>query len=280
MSAIVIHRASTRGGQRAGTVVYAPYPWAANESNAYHRYEAIAERSGFDVVVGHVPGTGRVIIDRATRRSLRPANFGDFIELTTSHAEAVAKAVGSYAVRIGLGDSARGVWISTMQLSEARPFTHVLIRDGINLTGQRLLRGLSRGIHSGSSLGDTTIDVLVRPPQSAAQNLRNGACALSEAWSWRRVLGSAMGMEAAERLAGNVSIPFHSIALGYGIGGSAEQAVAFNTKLKGIRQTGVEQSEGLSTITPFLDTFEPTWGHGNLCDPDGAVTHLRLTAAL
>src|ERR1700683_3132653 len=106
MNSLEIHRASTQ----TETIVYAPYAWAANGSNTAGRYKTIAERTGFDIAVGHAPGTGRVIIDKATRRSLRLFNLGDFIDMADSHAEAVTEAIGGYAVRIGLGDSARGAW--------------------------------------------------------------------------------------------------------------------------------------------------------------------------
>jgi hypothetical protein len=280
MKNLEIHRAPTKGGRRTDTVVYAPYAWAANGSNTAGRYEAIAEGSGFDVVVGHVPGAGQAIIDKATRRSLQLSTLGEVQKLTAAHAEAVTKAIGSYATRIGLGDSGRGVWVSAMQLREAHPFTHVLTRDGFNLDEQRLLGGLIRAIRFGSSTGETIPDFIIRPPgQRFTESLHNGACALSEAWNWHWILGSTVGVEAARKLAGDGSTPFHNVALGYGIGGSAKQAVAFNQELGSIRQAAIEPG-GPGTTTQFVGTFEAGWGHGNLCDPRGAVIHLQQTAAL
>lgn len=265
------HRPGARSGE-ATTVVYAPRPWAGSPRNSTARFNALADLTGFVIVTTQLVGTGKVLIDRATRRSLRRGAIDDLVAEEAIYAQGVTK---DYPVRIGMGDSARATWIARMQTSEHPPFSHVLVRDGINTYApEGLLQGATRLLRRAGSRGETGPGAVPADPQTKAERLYVMACGAAEIINHGPLMCSTTGMEAMFELARQADTPVHSVVLGHGVSGSAVAVQSLNVAL------ARERSHASDNPAEFLSTYESTWGHGNLMDPDGAAVHLGQTALL
>jgi len=261
--------------RRSETVINAPYTWAGNEYNSDARYDAIAQHTGCIVLASHAAGTGKVYIDSATRRSLRP---GRLHELAAEEAAFFERATqGRFSTRIGLGDSGRATWVAAMQLSQPnghRPFTHVLTRDGVNLEApQATWRAVQRVIKGSNSRGET------RHPATAPKQeigklamAYTGLCAASEIIVNRRLLASDASRKVHLDLAQQIETPYMNVMLGHGLSGSAAKAQQFNYQLARER---LQASDGGVLPATLLPVYEAAWGHNNLMDPDLLAGHIK-----
>jgi hypothetical protein len=279
------------GPSSPDTAIGIPHGWGGNESNTEARFEDLAKRTGADIHAFRAPGTGRVIIDRATRRSLRSTPGVE--ELAREQAADFAeKVAGDYGQVLGLGDSGRAHWVARMQLSGRltgkRPFTRVLTRDGANLHApesvwqgaQRLLR--NAGVR-GPKTGEPTA-----PQQEASfgERLHTAACSVTEMAVYGRLMcGTEETTLALLDLARDSATPFMNVMVGQGISGSVDQAMAFNSRLFA-RRTEANKAYGelmgayrmpLHGVTTVM---ELDWGHGNLLDPAGLVKHIDMIMPL
>ena len=256
-------------GRAAEGVVYAPYSWGGNDNNSHNRYAAIAKESGFDVINRHVPGTGKVFVDSATRRSLRR---GDIAELAAEEAAEASTYLNDYNVRIGMGDSGRGVWVAKMSLHKV--FSHVLIRDGFNAHAPENVRqGTLRVLLHAGSRGETGPSTVPDDPQTLVEKAYSGACSLSEMKNHARLMCGLASVQAMNDMVAEPDLPVHNVILQYGIGGSLEQMQRWNKSFAAMR-------EAMPGSAPFLGTYEPGWGHANLLEPIDAARHIRKTAEL
>lgn len=265
-------------GRQSDTVVYAPYTWAGNYSNS-QRLAVIAQKTGFDILAAHAPGTGKVIIDGATRKSLRP---GKLHELAEEYAVALQLHLGDYQTRIGWGDSGRGVWIASLAASrEARPLTHAQIRDGFTLLPpESAIAGAIRLLRVAKGRGETGPSTDPKYGQSWPDRIYTRAYGVAEMISYADLLCHGTDSEASMRsLASVPDVALHNVTIGHGsIGGPIEDVLNLSEQLRTTRKKAAALAGGWAA--DYLHTHEPTWGHGNLPDVDGAVGHLLLTAAL
>ncbi len=253
----------------ANGVVYAPYSWGGNDNNSHNRYAALAQESGFDVINRHVPGTGAVIIDRATRRDLRR---GDIAELAAQEAANVEKYLNDYEVRVAMGDSGRGLWVATMSLHKI--FSHVLIRDGFNAHApESVLQGTLRVLLRAGSWGEAGPQLVPNDPQTLTERAYSAACSLSEMKHHARLMCGTASTQAMVEMVAQPELPVHNVSLGHGIGGRPEQMRRWNETFVAIRA-------GMPGSAPFLGTDESRWGHANLLEPTGAAQHIRQTVEL
>lgn len=142
--ALYIHRSTHKADVRA--LVYYPYTWSASDYDTGDRLDAAADtrvtssggtRYSFDFVANHMPGTGRVFVDQATRRALKaPQKAAD---LAKQHGEQLREAniFKDYDTVIAIGDSGRGPQVARMLLgllSEGgtEPFTHAVTADSFD----------------------------------------------------------------------------------------------------------------------------------------------------
>jgi hypothetical protein len=255
--------------------VFAPFSFAGNEANSAARYDEIARLTGMDVWTAHSSGTGKIYIDRATRRSLRPGKLRD---ITDDYAQEVGTMLAGYAVRLGMGDSGRGVWIATMQQASAKPFSHVLIRDGVNLYApEPVTTGARRLFEHGGDMGDVRQLAQIETPYTLQTASHTFLCGISEAITHRKLMCGLDSVQAVLNVANDPSIPFHNVGLEYGIGGSPQAVRSYNQVLETTRELASLANLGAA---PLLASYEKGWGHGALMDPAAAAGHVEQTVTL
>jgi len=271
-------------GGRADTLAVAFFPWGGNDSNSADRYREVAKQSaatglaGVDVATLSAPGTGKVFIDRASRRYLKPGRFQYTNDLFAS---SLAHYTQYYRYVIGWGDSARAIDVVGMALAERSPFDAVLLRDGINLHApESAWNGLKRAYTQGGRRLENDFDPAPIQEQTRSQKLYSKACALSEAITHAGLLASRHGVQLAYDLARQPDIPAHIVTLEHGICGDEAGSVRFGDRLLEMRQDVVDRCAPHERTEAILVSHMPGWAHGNLMDPMGAVEHLWSTRDL
>src|SRR4051812_26605011 len=101
MSQVKYEYYSAPGPSSPDKAIGIPHQWGGNKSNTEARFEDLAERTGADIHAFRAPGTGRVIIDRATRRSLR-STPGVQLLAAEQAADFAERITGDYGQVLGL----------------------------------------------------------------------------------------------------------------------------------------------------------------------------------
>lgn len=250
-------------------LVYAPYAWAGNLHNSSQRYQAIANLCGFTLLAASAPGTGRVIIDGPTRRSLRSNTLHD---VAKRHANDFANTFqDDQRPRIVMGDSGRAplaAWMGVM----APPNTvdAVLTRDGVNLLDSNMswLRGATHLLKHAS---DTTEDVYIQRPHNPFRLAHTVLCAVSEMYYYGPLMCGDDSTAALRALATKApSITFASVMFENGLSGPGLKARLFNEQLR-------EDRMQMENAAPFVGIYEPG-AHGDLMSIPRTARHLGEVA--
>ena len=281
-------------GKESDTMVFAPYPFAGNDGNTGARYDELANRSGYDLLAAHTPGTGSLNVVRGIVQPL-PKQQEELAAWALRQAEVLRQNDEFIARpnRVGLGDSGRAMGVMLMAImahkggilgADGGPlFTHVLTRDGVNFRAPEPARHGARRLLQQAAIYDEgrSDRVTVEQRQSRLSQVYTLGCAVTEMLSYRRAMCKSLTPIAASvALAECPSIPFHQVGLGRGISGTPTQMEVFHKALNHARDEAWQKAEAGELIAPVLTTFEPTWGHGDLMDPQAAANHLQQTLAL
>jgi hypothetical protein len=267
------------------TTVFAPRPYNGNVYNTDGRYDYVAKQLGVVVIAAEAPGTGRVYIDKAERRSLRPATF---TQVTAEYAYAYATSIhawsGHLPVRIGLGDSGRAGLIAGMALHRPDLFTHVLCRDGCNLHAPesvhsgatRLLTQPNRGLHPVSPEAAQHLKTFQRNVRraTAVQNLTAFLRGPMEMAAYGKLMCSTNSAQTMLALAAQPTAPVMYVGFTEGLSGTPEQAHMFSQQLIGQRDAA---GGGVAAELRAPVVFGR---HADLTNPDLLLDHLRQTSTL
>jgi hypothetical protein len=280
---------SSQGGQ-SDVAIYAPRTFGANERNTDARFSYPAHMAGHLVLTGYSPGHERMIIASAAQRSL-PETYAD---IARRHAEAliVDEDFASRPIKIGWGDSGRGMLITLMQSSEFRPFDAILSRDSVNLRApESLVQG---GIRLLADLRPPS----VRVEPDVAQYIRDFQATLEEddAERYRRkhpwrfkfqemkalgglMCGTTTSVDALEAVAADPDVALRYVGFARGSTGKRAQIAAFGPRLERLRDEALPLSINPSGPAGIrADAFSGT--HADITNPALALTHLSETLSL
>lgn len=276
------HYYSARPGTTAEHVVFSPFPYAGNRYNSDERLQALAEHSGFDIVTAHAAGTGKVFVDRATRKTIR----GHLKTLVQRQGEALYEDSRYQAYpghRIGQGVSGRSLWIAEMaywMYNEGVDdlFTHVQTCDGINFAApENRFTGLRRVQRKGAERSQD-IPAVFDPKKNIVKNIHARLCGISEARAYAYTMCRTEDSRFAPiSMAGAARLPYHSILLEDGIGGgSIAQMEAFGQELERLRGAFGQYVDEPAPLKAEILPYK----HGDLMDPGLGAMLLERTVQL
>jgi hypothetical protein len=268
-------------------VVFAPRSYAGNRHNTDGRYKLAAERGRFVVMAARSPGVGRVYIDRATRRGLRPDTFAKTAEYCAAELIEDPK-FDNNLPKLGWGHSGRGILVGAMALSKHAPFNGLLITDGANLhapetflTGFRRMIGQApRQLPVPEDMQQEVLDFQQSLGKWAERNSRlNGVRALAEAHALGALMCSIESTATMERLAATPALPLRIVFMDQGICGEPAQLESQKKYLERLRDTSLSLLQEGESPAPLTVTIE----HGAHSDPENpqeALRHLEETYTL
>jgi hypothetical protein len=263
--------------------IFFPYPWGGERHNNEQLLKEISLLTGALVIGAQTPGTGRIYIDRATRRGLKPAGVEALAADYAGEVNAYLESEGRPR-RLLAAQSGRVLLGALMQLSEHRPFTEVVLRDGTNLCApetvrhgiERLLSQPGEGEHTPYGLG----------PKNTMHKLRD----VRARWHGRvemltqaRLQCSTKGAQAVTALARDATTPLYHVTFEHGICGTPEQQAEFNKLLTASRLAWLTREDAADTLGAYTSiAVEVAKGnHADLQNPlilhDHINTVLNLT---
>ena len=231
-----------------------------------------------------------MIIAQSERRSL-PATYSD---IARRHAEALLgdEDFASRPIKVGWGDSGRGMLITSMQLSEFRPFDAILSRDSVNLRAPE-----STIVGSIRLLADLRLPRVPLDPDTAQYIKKFQEALIVDAdeqyrqehpWRFKfeemKALGGLMcrtttSVAALEVVASDPDVALRYVAFDRGTTGTRAQVAAFGPHLEKLRDASLRMAmhpDGPAGIS--ADIFPGT--HADIPNPALAMMHLEQTLSL
>ena len=213
------------------------YPWGGDRHNNRQLLREISLLTGSLAIGAQTPGTGRVYINRATRRGLRPGRLHEIAADYAGEVREVLDAEGQ-PKRLLAAQSGRVALGARMQLSPHHPFTHVLLRDGVNLCApESVIDGFRRLT---SQPGEGEHGTYPERPSllHKAQDVRSLVHGRVEVLTQGRMLCSTESRLAVEALARDRTTPLYHLTLEHGITGPIEAQREFRATLEALRPEG------------------------------------------
>jgi hypothetical protein len=271
--ALQIDRYQLRKGDTE-LAIFFPYPWGGERHNNEQLLKEISLLTGGLVLGAQTPGTGRMYIDRATRKRLRP---GPFAELAADYAGEVHEFLeaSGQPVRLLAAQSGRVALGARMQLSEHRPFTHALLRDGVNLLAPERVRDGVRRLQAQPSEGEH--GTMAEEHKSTTHKLRDTRArwhGRAEILNHAELMCSTESRAAVETLARDIMTPLYHITFANGITGTPGQQGRFNTLLVAMRA-----ARGQGFMAPMEAATVPG-NHADLQNPLLFHDHILYTLSL
>lgn len=277
-------------GTQSDVAIYGARTFGGTIRNTDARFSYPADKAGHLVLASHSPGHERMIIAQAEQRSL-PKTYAD---IARDHAEALMMDDDfmSRPIRVGWGDSGRGILIALMQQSEFRPFHAILSRDSVNLRAPEstILGGirLLADLRPPSVRLDPEVAEYIQAFQSDL--VEDDAERFRQAYPWRfkfkemKALGGLMcgtttSVDTLEAIAADPDVALRYVAFRRGSTGTRKQVAAFGPHLEELRNFVLPMSlhsDGPAGI--LADVFPGT--HADITNPALAMTHLDQTIGL
>ncbi|HSX34564.1 MAG TPA: hypothetical protein VLF62_02885 [Candidatus Saccharimonadales bacterium] len=258
--------------------IFLPYTWGGDYHNNRQLQEDLSLITGALVIGAQTPGTGTLFVGRKTRKKLQPYRFADMAAEYAAEVNEYLAAEGRPR-RLLVAQSGRVALGAHMQLSESRPFSHVLLRDGVNLMGQLTVmqgyhhlkaqpgRGERQGVYQGEH-------------KNTAHKLQDKLAMLHgyvEIITQGQTLCSDESLAAVTKLARDVTTPLHHVTFANGITGPRDKQQEFNTALGDIRHTSLPPGDGMPA--QLLAHME-TGNHADLLHVGLLSTHIDRTLEL
>lgn len=218
-------------------VIFLPYAWGGDYHNNWRLQEDLAMRTGALIIGAQTPGTGKLHVNRGMRRRLRPGQLQDLANDYAEEVNMYLNALGRPR-RLLVGQSGRVALAAHMQLSPSRPFTRVLLRDGVNLNApQGILEGY-RHLRSQPSKGEHSSDSPAPEHKTRAHKALDKLAflhGLVEVATQGPLLCSEEPTNAVTRLAKDKTTPVYHVTFENGITGAPELQQEFNASLMSVR---------------------------------------------
>jgi hypothetical protein len=262
------------GSGETELAIFFPYPWGGDRHNNQDILKGVALLTGGLVIGAQTPGTGRLHIDRATRRRLRPGRLAD---LASDYAGEVNEFLdkNGQTIRLLAAQSGRVALGARMQLSEHRPFTHVLLRDGVNLCApETLKKGYQRLVSQPPQGEHRHYEDRRKTFRHKMQDRRSAAHRAVEVLTQGKLLCSAESRLAVTALARDITTPLYHLTFEHGITGMPEQQIDFLDELGINRVLGMAQCYGEESTAPFEAAVLPG-NHADLQNPLLLHTHIN-----
>jgi hypothetical protein len=266
------------GNPNPDTAVFVPYSWGGETHNNEALLRDVALRTGALLIGAQTPGTGRMYIDRATRKALRPGD--PFAAMAEDYAYQVTELLDGIGMptRVLAANSGRVALGARMQTTDAQPFTHALLRDGVILHPPANLPAALKLMGSQPAEGELKAGRLEEGPKTPEHVRRDKTArrhGIVEAIAQRHIVTSTEPIEAVEHLArSSGSTPVLHLTFARGIAGTEEEQHRFARHLEEIR---ADTPGGL--VTRLVAEVVPG-NHADLLNPALFAEHIERTVAL
>jgi hypothetical protein len=248
------------------------YPWGGERHNNKEILSEVVALTGGVALGLQTPGTGRVFVSHSTLKRLRPGKLGGLAEDYAGDVKEYLDGLG-IRTRVLAAQSGRVALGARMQLSSHRPFTHVLLRDGVNLRApEKIGEGYQQLTHQRPAQFPTHDE-----PKSVWHKILDGRAqvrGLIEVFNQAQLLCSTESMDAVRGLAIDPTTPVLHITFEDGICGSPQQQQDFNSALLAIRAEHSDQSSA-----PLRAHMYPG-AHGDLQNTFLLAEHIRDVVGL
>jgi hypothetical protein len=269
-------------GQENDVAIVLPYTWGGDEHNNRDLIGDVALLTGSLVIGVQTPGTGTFYVNHRTRKGLQPGNLAglaeDFAGEVHNHLEK-----HGLPRRLLVAQSGRVALGARMQTSAHRPFTHVLLRDGVNLMAPESVReGYYRLTHQDPTPEYATYN----PRRTLLHKMQDKIAAghqMVEVLTQGKLLCSTESMEAVQDLARDTTTPLYHLTFTRGICGSVEDQGRFSLSLAALRvvhgqtEAGAADKEGF--VAPLTTAVWPA-NHTDLLNPMLLHTHINYALDL
>jgi len=263
--------------------IFFPYTWGGDYHNNRKIQEDLSLLTGALVIGAQTPGTGKLYVNRGLRRKLKPGRLQELGDEYAAEVHTFLETLGRPR-RLLVGQSGRVALSASMQLSKFRPFTHVLLRDGVNLRAPERVRDGYHRLRNQPSRGQRGISTAV-PDSPAEEHKTVGhkmldklarVHGLVEVATQGRLLCSEEPSALVTQLARDAHTPFCHVTFNNGITGSVAQQTLFNTELEQVRRL----ARGPNQIGAPLLTLQEPGNHADLQHVGLLATHVNITLAL
>ncbi|HEX7963880.1 MAG TPA: hypothetical protein VF466_04810 [Candidatus Saccharimonadales bacterium] len=231
--ALRVDKYQVRPGEPELSVLFL-YPWGGDRHNNRQLLREISLLTGGLAIGAQTPGTGRIYIDRATRRSLRPGHLHEMADDYAGEVHEMLTAEGQ-PQRLLAAQSGRVALGARMQLSPHHPFTHVLLRDGVNLCAPESVIDGFRRLTSQPGEGEYGTYTERRNLLHKARDVRSLVHGRVEVLTQGRMLCSTESRLAVEALARDRTTPLYHLTFARGITGPVEVQREFRATLEALR---------------------------------------------
>lgn len=241
--------------------VFFPYPWGGNERTHRQLLKELSLLTGALVIGAHAPGTGNIFSSTRLRRRLQSErSLGGICDDYAAEVDSILESTGR-SVRLLVAQSGQANLGARMQTGRAKPFTHVLLRDGVNLSSSLTPRAYKkRLLQQPPNSEQTNYDDpgRTRNPLRIASNYVRMRAELS---AYARTSASDSGRLAALELARDTLLPFTNVTFIGGITDSPEQQHDFANSLA-IARHAAHTAQSTNIVAPLNTLIEP----GNQAD--------------
>lgn len=267
------------GAKETNTVIFFPYTWGGEQHNNRQLLTELALLTGALVIGAQTPGTGRLVVGPRTRTRLQQG--WRFTALATEYAEEVDALLRHHGQphRLLAAQSGRVALGARMQASEFRPFTHVLLRDGVNLCAPESPRSALERLRAQPSGGEHGHYPERKNIMHRLRDFRARWHGRVEALNHLELMCSEESRYAVEALVREDRFsPITHITYERGITGTPAQQEEFAQHLQVMRQAAVI-SHGGGFHAPLRATVEPG-NHADLLNPRLLHAHVLLALGL
>jgi hypothetical protein len=258
--------------------IFLPYTWGGDYHNNRQLQEDLSLITGALVIGAQTPGTGTLFVGRKTRKKLQPYRFANLAAEYAAEVSEYLQAEGRPR-RLLVAQSGRVALGAHMQLSPSRPFSHVLLRDGVNLMGQLTVVQGYRHLKAQPGKGERrgTYEGEHKNPAHKVLDKLAMLHGYVEILTQGQTLCSDEPATAVTKLARDATTPMHHVTFANGITGPRDKQQEFNTALGNIRHTSLPLGDGVPA--QLLAQME-TGNHADLLHVGLLSTHIDRTLEL
>jgi hypothetical protein len=267
-------------GRENDTAIVLPYTWGGDEHNNREMIRDLALLTGSLVIGMQTPGTGTFFVSPKTRAGLQPGKLRGLAEEFAGEVHEHLEKRGRPR-RLLVAQSGRVALGARMQTSSYRPFTHVLLRDGVNLCAPETIK---QGYYRLTRQDTQPEYAAYKPQRTRKHKIQDRLAAghqLVEVATQGKLLCSTESIEAVQDLARDPTTPLYHLTFTRGICGPVEDQARFVNILMYLRGAAAiaERSPDLPEDRPvFMAPLSAQmWpgSHTDLLNPLLLHTHVQ-----